>query len=152
MAVPQPTGPELEILTVIWGQPEENLPLKLGQIYDLVKERRERFGEPAPAITTVSSTLRSAVARGLLTELRLTGGEAVPVSPVRVRGTLHPTRSPQTAYKHAADPAVALRPMLKILADAFPEKDRAQGLIEFARALQLPEKTVKELRKVLGVS
>ncbi len=150
MPIPQPNGQELEILTLLWTQPEEKLPLKLGQIYDLVKERRQAYGEAAPAITTISSTLRSALARGILKAIRLTGGQKVELEPTATRSTLHASRSPQTGYKPAASPSETLTPMLEILAEAYGENGKAQALLDFAKALQFSDKTLlKKLKKLL---
>ena len=73
LTLPTTTGPELEMLGALWApetggeaspEPELNQkPLKLSQVCDRIEKRRERFGEPLPAVTTVSSTLRKTGAR-----------------------------------------------------------------------------------------
>src|SRR5438445_5155188 len=100
-SLPQPTGPELEVLSVLWTSAK---PLRLSEVHAEIEKRRTDFGDSVPAITTVSSTLRSAVSRGLLGERRIRGGEFEEVPAIAERSTLHTTRSPQTAYLAACEP------------------------------------------------
>ncbi len=135
------------MLSVLWDV-KEGEALKLSEVHRRLSERRAHYGEPAPALTSVSSTLRAAVARGLLTEMRLIGGTPVEVSRGG-RAMLHATRSPHTAYVAAHAPGAVLLPVFRTLTEAYPPALRSQALLDMARALDLPEDVRHKIEKLI---
>jgi hypothetical protein len=145
---------------VFWASAEPAL--KLAEIHRLVGERRQRYGEAPPALTTVSSQLRGLVEKGHLIEVTLReDGEVVAASSdlpvVRVRGAVRTRgsylapakRSPLTGYRVACEPGQAMEQIFRDLAEAYPAGQRQQALLDFARSLDFPEKMLKKLEKLL---
>src|SRR5436190_24072535 len=109
-----PSAGEMDCLAVLWAaHAHGEEALKLSEIHDRVGQRRLEFGEAPPAPTTVSTYLRSLLAKRLVQDvLKPEPGEAVaeadaPATPVRTRsgrGILPPTRSPRTAYQAVESP------------------------------------------------
>src|SRR5438132_10434915 len=116
---PQDPSPgEMDVLAVLWEAREKDLKennpragtLKLSDIHEQIKLRRQTFGEPPPALTTVSTYLRSATAKRLLRELRTDeAGRPSPMTAIRTRGALSATRSPRTAYQRAHEPGMVFQ-------------------------------------------
>lgn len=155
-----PSPGELDCLAVLWASPEPAL--KLSEIHRLVGERRQRYGEAPPALTTVSSQLRGLVEKGHLIEVMVReDGELVAASSdlpvVRVRGAVRTRgsylapakRSPLTGYRVACEPGQAMEQIFRDLAEAYPPGRREQALLDFARNLEFPEKTIKKLERLL---
>lgn len=70
---------------------------------------------------------------------------------MRTRGLLKATtRSPLTGYRPVHSPSEVLQGTLEALASAYPESQRPRALIDFAKAIQLPDETLKELEKLLA--
>jgi hypothetical protein len=151
--LPPPTSGEIEVLAVLWATVDSEgryKPLRLSEIHATICERRKEHHEPLPALTTISSILRGALARGLLREMRLTkGGEAEEVEPMTVRSTLHATRSPMTAYAPACEPHQALLPLFRILTEACPTDKRVELLLELVKLLNLESADLKRLHQEL---
>jgi hypothetical protein len=146
-----PTGAELEILAILWALGNEDA-LKLSEIHSRIGKGRRAQGLPEPAITTVSSALRGALAKGLLREVRRTSDSSIVAAPrSAVRTPLLSTRSPQTAYQAAHAPGPVLQPILKALADSYPEPLRRQAIIDLALAMELPDADIDRLKKALGL-
>src|SRR5262245_34263256 len=102
--LPSPNAGELDVLGVLWSErASSKKPLKLSEIHRRVIERRMEHQDPLPALTTVSTHLRSLLAKGLIQEV-LASMPASSRSPVRTRGMLTPpTRSPLTGYQSLYD-------------------------------------------------
>jgi hypothetical protein len=153
--VPLPTGPELEVQGILRAQNESDeqsgkkapTPLKLAQVRDAI-ERRRGPNEPPPPLTTLSSTLRNAVAHGLLKEYRLTGGQPQEVSRSAARA-FGAVRSPQTGYVAAYTPEEVMTPLFRQLAKVYPPGQRYHPVIHMARALDLPDDIIDKLEKLL---
>lgn len=146
-----PTTGELECLAVLWLAEEQGArALRLSQIRKLIEDRRERFGEPSPALTTVSSYLRGAAAKRLLDEVRLMDdGSVKPLSGVRSRGTLSAARSPRTAYRPMFDPGEVFQRTFEAIIQAYPPSRRMEALIDFAKALGLPDEKIEAIRALV---
>src|SRR5438128_10495027 len=102
-----PGAGELDCLAVLWQAQEDGRPaLRLREIRDRVAKRRARLGEADPALTTISTHLRSLVAKGLLTEVVVRDtAQGTHTPKTRGRGMLSPaTRSPYTGYHAAFEP------------------------------------------------
>jgi hypothetical protein len=148
----------MDVLAVLWEAREkdmrENSPragtLKLSDIHKQIELRRQSFGEPPPALTTVSTYLRSATAKRLLREVRTDEeGRPAPVAAIRTRGALSATRSPRTAYQVAHEPGVVFQSTMRAIIQAYPTGLRHQALVDFARAMGLPQKLIKEVEKLV---
>jgi hypothetical protein len=154
-----PSAGEMDVLAVLWEAREndakENNPragtLKLSDIHKQIEVRRRSFGEPASALTTVSTYLRSATAKRLLKEVRTDDlGRPAPMAAIRTRGALSSTRSPRTAYQVAHEPGVVFHSTMQAIIQAYPPGMRHQALVDFARAMGLPQKAVKEVEKLIA--
>lgn len=145
-----PTGAETEVLSVLWEVPKDHA-LKLSEIHQAVVARREKQELGPPALTTVSSTLRGALGKKLLREMRVTS-EGVQPAPRVSAPSLVASRSPQTAYQANVSPSEVMVPLFRLFANAYPEKDRREALVDMARALELPEEVVDKIKKVLPKS
>jgi len=143
----EPTTGEIDCLAVIWRAAEQGKPaLKLSEIHALVGERRRQFGELPPALTTVSTYLRVALAKRLVVEVRLSdSGQVVPMTGVRTRGALPAARSPRTAYQAAYPPGQVFRRTFEGIVHAYPPGQRPQALLDLALALELSPERIKEL-------
>jgi hypothetical protein len=154
-----PSAGEMDVLAVLWEARErdriDNNPrggtLKLSEIHREIDLRRQSFGEPPAALTTVSTYLRSATAKRLLKEVRTDElGIPAQVPAVRTRGALSSTRSPRTAYQIAHEPGVVFRSTMQAIIQAYPPELRHQALVDFARAMNLPSKIIKEVEKLVA--
>jgi hypothetical protein len=143
-----PTPAELEILQVLWRL-REGEAMRLSEIHREIGEYRERHHQQAPAVTTVSSTLRSALGKGLLRDVRLVGGKVQSAPPASGRG-LVASRSPQTAYQAAVTASDVLLPQLRQLIELCPESERKALLLAVLGAFGVPAGTVKEIKASLG--
>jgi hypothetical protein len=152
-----PSPGEMDVLAVLWEAREKDLKAndpragarKLSEIHILVNLRRESFGEPPAALTTVSTYLRSATAKGLLREVRTDDkGKPAPMTAVRTRGALSAARSPRTAYQVAHEPGIVFQSTMEALIQAYPPGQRHQALGDFGRAMGLSQRTIKELEKL----
>jgi hypothetical protein len=152
-------GYVVDICSVLWDAGSRDMPaMKLSEIHELAAARCQRLGKEPPALTTVSGYLRNLVEKGVLRQVEITESMSLEAPQVRVRGVRGespPRRSPNTGYQAVAGPQELLQPLFKDLADAFPSKDRLRALIDFARALELPEdqrgQAVVELARALGL-
>ena len=97
-------------------------------------------------MTTVSSALRSAHAKGLLREVRVVEGK-VHAAPAAGRGGLVATRSPQTAYQAAVSAADVLLPELRQLVELCPEEERKSLLKELLPSFGVAEADVISPRR-----
>jgi predicted transcriptional regulator len=148
----EPNTGEIDCLAVLWEARAQDPArvMKLSEIHEKVAQRRQEFGEPPPALTTVSTYLRSALAKRLLVETRLDDqGKATPLVAVRTRGALSSSRSPKTAYRPAYEPGEVFRSTFQAIASSYPQSKRNQALVDFARAMDLPAETVKKIEKLL---
>jgi hypothetical protein len=154
-----PSAGEMDVLAVLWEAREndekENNPragtLRLSEIHKLVDLRRQSFGEPPSALTTVSTYLRSATAKRLLREVRTDDlGRPAQVPAIRTRGALGSARSPRTAYQVVHEPGVVCRSTMQAIFQAYPPGLRNQALVDFARAMGLPQRTIKEVEKLMA--
>jgi len=148
-----PTPGELDCLAVMWEarEMEHKEAMKLSEIHERVTKRRQEFGETPPALTTVSTYLRSATSKRLLEEVRTDeSGHTSPFSAIRTRGALSSSRSPRTAYRVPHEPGVVLHRTMQAIIQAYPPGKRPQALADFAKAMGLPQKTIKEVEKLVG--
>lgn len=146
-SVPSATPAELEILTVLWPLGEGQA-LRLGEIHERVGTRRKDGGQAVPAVTTVSSTLRGALAKGLLVEVRKVG-DTVSSAPKAGGKSLVTSRSPQTAYRAAYTPGQVLGPLLGLYAGLYPPADPLAPVLDLLRELGYPAKTVGQVEALL---
>jgi predicted transcriptional regulator len=145
----QPSWSELDILAAVWEAASEGgVPVRLSEIHKRVINRRAAKNEPEPAITTVSTQLRSLVAKRLLEEVKIIGPSGEVGAAARSM-TRPPSRSPLTGYRPVHGPGTILEQTFKDLASAYPDQIRYQALLDFARALELPKGTLKKIEKLL---
>jgi hypothetical protein len=105
--------------------------LKLAQVHDRIGKKRAAFDQPPPALTTVSTTLRNAVAKGLLREVRITPQGVQPF----VRGALRtclisPRSAPKVAYQAAYTASEVMAQMFRDLANAYPPEHKYQAFVD----------------------
>jgi len=145
-----PNAGELDVLGVLWREARAgNAPLQLAEIHRRVCRRRQTYAEPEPALTTVSTHLRNLLAKGLIEELAATRAPVAP-APVRTRGGYRPqTRSPLTSYRALYPPGQVLFTTFYGLAEAYPPDQRLDALLDFARALGLPDATLGRLHTLI---
>jgi hypothetical protein len=134
--IPPSTPAEKEILQLLWQTPDGEAK-RLSDVHREVGEFRAKYEQPAPAITTVSSTLRGALQKGLLKEVRLVDGKVHTSPASRTRG-LVATRSPQTAYQAAFSAEEVLLPELTQLIGLCPPAERKALLVALLGAFDLP--------------
>src|SRR6266404_3070976 len=93
--LPAPNAGELDVLAVLWRERAAGgQPLQLSEVHRRVSKRRTAFNETPPATTTVSTQLRSLVAKGLIQETTLGRPVAEPPAqgrPIGTRGGMKPT-------------------------------------------------------------
>jgi len=147
-AILQPTGAELEVMAVLW-EISAHEALKLSQIHQRIQQRRKEYKEPLPALTTISSTLRRMVTKGLLTEVRLQNGQVTKVLQSESRSTLFPIKSPQTAYQAACKPGEAMSHLFRILVNSYPTNQRYTALLDVAEVLGLDQDAIRKIEKML---
>lgn len=147
--IPSPTGGEIDCLAVLWAAAEEGQPaLKLSEIHERVSRLRVSLGEATPALTTVSTHLRNASAKGLLTEVRLEpGGALMPRS--QSRGGLRSTRSPHNGYQATYPPSEVFAETFRAIAEAYPPEQRLKAVVDFAKSLDVDAKTLQAIDKLL---
>jgi hypothetical protein len=148
-ALEAPSAGELDVLNVLWSeQLGEGQTLQLSEIHRRVCERRRQFGEAEPALTTTSSQLKS------LSEKNLIGAGTPPASPrpaVRTRGGYTPpSRPPASNYRALHGPGDVLLTSFRGLAAAYPEEQRLDALLDFARALGVSEECLRGLQGVVA--
>lgn len=148
MAIPQPTGAELEVMAVLW-EISDHEALKLSQIHQRIQQRRKEHSEPLPALTTISTILRKMVTRGLLIEVRLQNGQVTRVLQSERRSTLFPVKSPQTAYQVACKPKEAVSHLFRILVNSYPTSQRYAALLDVAEVLGLDQDIIRKIEKML---
>jgi hypothetical protein len=148
-ALEAPNAGELDVYSVLWAERlGANRSLQLSEVYRRVCERRRQFGEPEPALTTVSTHLRALVRKALAEEVLGSSGSA-PRSGVRTRGGLTPpTRSPLTSYRALHTPGEVLLTTYRGLAATYPNK--ADALIDFARAVGLSPEGMRHLQELVA--
>jgi hypothetical protein len=149
-----PNAGELDVLAVLWEEGQgAGAPLQLHDIWARVCERRRQFGEPLPAMTTVSTHLRNLVGKKLIEDFTATRPPAAagqPVQPPRFRGGYTPrTKSPHTSYRALYEPGEVLSTTFRGLAQAYPPAARPAALVDFARAMGLPESTLRALKQLV---
>lgn len=148
-----PTTGELEVLAVLWSEQEskgdQDCAMRLSEIHRSVRQRREAYGETPPALTTVSTYLRSALAKQFLVEVRRTvDGKVMPLRGMRARGALSTSRSPLTAYQTRIKPKDVFTHTFEAIIESYPPGERIQALTDFAEAMGLPQQTIKEIEKL----
>jgi predicted transcriptional regulator len=148
--LPSPSAGELDVLGVLWEeQLLENRPLKLSEIHKRVCLRRLEQSDPEPALTTVSTHLRSLLAKGLIQEV-LAPSRSSPRPNVRTRGMLTPsTRSPLTGYLALYPPGDVLLRTMHGLIVSYPVPQRVESLLDFGRALGLSKKNTEKLKQLV---
>ncbi len=134
---------EIDCLAALWeAKAEGRSALQLKEIHRRIADRRRRSREAELAPTTVSTHLRTLVAKKLITPVVLQG----PAS--SAQSMLPPTRSPRTAYRANQEAGQVLKRHFKRLADAYPAPQRLDALADIARAFGLPEEMVSEIEKL----
>jgi hypothetical protein len=171
-----PQAGEIECLAVLWqAHADGETALRLSEIHRRIGKRRADSQEsPPPALTTVSTQLRSLASKGLIQEVVVDSTGKTPGTPrVRTGGLLTPpTRSPLTGYRASYEPGEVLLQTYRGLARVYPKdgvlraladfaraidvpgqpfanNEKQQSLLEVARALHLPDETVRKLEKIL---
>lgn len=139
-------------MAVLWKErAAEGQPLQLSEVHRRVSERRRAFHEAEPATTTISTQLRSLVAKGLIEETTMgqqSVGALAQGRPNPTRGGMRPTtRSPLTSYQAIHEPGEVLRGMFTGLAEAYPPeaRHRLTALLDFAGVLGLPDEVLQRV-------
>jgi hypothetical protein len=148
-ALEAPNAGELDVLNVLWReQLGDNQALQLSEIHRRVCERRRQFGEPEPALTTTSSQLKSLSEKTLIG----TGASSAPPRPaVRTRGGYTPSsRASASSYRALHGPGAVLLTTFRGLAAAYPEEQRLDALLDFARALGVSDECLRGLHEVVA--
>lgn len=142
---------ETDCLAVLWeAHAGGEAALKLSEVHRRVCGRREQNREAPPALTTVSTYLRTLVTKKLLQEIVVGDANRAVTYPPPTRGVLPTTRSPRTGYRAAHPPGEVLEETFKALVRMYPEAERWKAVVDFARAtLKLPEKKIRELEVLL---
>ncbi len=132
-----PTFAEVEVLQGLWSLTAEGREAAyLSEVRDKVAARRRELGLPEPALTTVATTLRNGVAKGVFREMQFDGGKPTPLVRAGVRSSLGSSRAAQkVAYKATLSPDKVLPQMLRELASLFPADARERAVVEFVKAL-----------------
>jgi predicted transcriptional regulator len=147
---PTPTGAELEVLSILWALRPGEMALKLARVHERIGKKRAAFDQPPPALTTVSTTLRNAVAKGLLREVRITPEGVQPFVRTAARSSLiSPRAAPKVAYQAAYTASEVMAQMYRDLANAYPPEQRYQAIVDMAEALALPADTIAKIKKLL---
>ena len=97
----------------------------LVEVYDLVVERREEDGRPAPEHTEVSASLRALKAKGYVREVSLQS----PSGGIQTRGSK--MRRPPKGYRAACDAEETLMAQVKILFSIHSPLEIRQALKDF---------------------
>ena len=143
---------ELDCLAVLWWAYDEGqVALKLSDIHERVARRREELGEAPPQRSTISTYLRTLLNKQMLNEVMVgdTPGSQSPQIRTRgARGILPPTRSPYTGYQVAREPGEVLEQTYRTLANVYPPRSRGCALVDFARALGLPDKIISQIEEL----
>jgi predicted transcriptional regulator len=148
--VPTPTGAELEALSILWALQPGEMALKLAQVHDRIGKKRAAFDQPPPALTTVSTTLRNAVSKGLLQEVKITPEGVQPFVRSASRTSLiSPRSAPKVAYQAAYTASAVMAQMFRDLANAYPLAQKYQAIVDMAEALGLPAETIAKIKKLL---
>jgi hypothetical protein len=112
-----------------------------------VCDRRAAFGDPEPAVTTVSTHLRALLAKKLICAV---DARAVGARRERMRGMLTPAqRSPHTAYVAARTPEEVLKGTLRGIVSAVPCEDRFRVILLIAEVTGAPRSVIAEIRATL---
>jgi hypothetical protein len=149
-SIPTPSLTEIEYLAALWGAQEEGIPaLKSSDIQQRVSRRREQRSEAAHAGSTASTILRNATRKGLLEEVSLQPLGVAGKSLKRATSGKPRTRSPLTAYRPSYTPTQVFEQLFRTISFAYPPKKRVLLLLDVARALDLPRKTVMQIEKLL---
>ena len=122
--------------------------MRLSELHRAIIRRRRSNSEPEPALTTVSTYLRSAVAKGLLQEVRISkDGKTVSKASKSDRGALAlaRARSPNTAYRAAMTPREVFHSTIKAIAAAYPSDERLALLADVASALEVPKQVQRQI-------
>ncbi len=120
--------------------------MRLSELHRAIIHRRRGNSEPEPALTTVSTYLRNAVAKGLLQEVRISkDGKTVSKANKSDRGALAPTRSPNTAYRAAMTPREVFHSTITAIAAAYPSDKRLGLLADVASALEVPKQVQRQI-------
>jgi hypothetical protein len=149
-----PTPGALDVLAVLWQQNRnQDRPLPLSEVHHLVCERRKHYGEPPAPLSTVSSTLQKLVSQGLVEGVGHSGAAASSQSmarPIRTRGAYQaPRRSSVKGYRPVYQPGEVLHSTFYGLAAAYPTEDRLSALLDFAKALGLPETILSKVVRLV---
>jgi len=147
--MPTVTPSELDLLAAFWNKDTgtQDRPLKLADLHKAVAARRANHGEAEPAITTISTQLRSLILKGLVRDA------AQPESHEGgTRGILTPaTRSSGTGgYVHTQSQAQVLADTFKGLASLYPNDQRHEAVLDFIRALELSPEQLRVITKELA--
>lgn len=148
--LPSPNAGELDVLGVLWEERMQGgKALKLSEIHRRVGERRLIHQDPLPALTTVSTHLRSLLAKGLIQEVHASLPTS-PRSPVRTRGMLTPpTRSPLTGYQALHAPGEVLFRTMRGLTVSYPAEQRVDALLDFASVIGLSAENTAKLEQIV---
>jgi hypothetical protein len=135
--VPTTNSSEIECLGALWQAEAQGLAgLKPSQIRQIVNKRRLREKRKPVAVSTISTVMRTAAAKGLVIELRVDAEGR----PLRGRKRGHAAklkvRSPNTAYRAGYDPKQILRQFMKPIIKACPDVSRAALLSDLTKALK----------------
>lgn len=144
-----PSTSELEALGVLWQeQLGTNHPLPLSEVHHRICEKRGK-GD-FPALSTVSSQLRSLLVKKWIEETTLAGSSPIATrGPIRTRGASSvPQRSPFTSYRVRHSPKTAMSSIFAELISVYP--DGFDILVDVASALEgFSAKGLEELQKLV---
>ena len=146
MAIPTPNSSEIECLGVLWKAEEVGAAaLKPSQIRELMNRQRSRQKRRPLAVSTVSTVVRLAEAKGLLREVRV-DQEGRPVrTKKRGRASKLKRRSPNTAYKALCTPSQIFQQTVRSIVNACPSSSQHALIADLARVLKLPATSYRKL-------
>ena len=121
--------------------------MRLSDVRKRICVARAAAGESEPAVTTVSTYLRSAFHKGLVEEVRVNEAGEVEANGQRGRGALRTVRSPKTAYRAAVQPRDVFADTLHAIAQCYPKNQKLDLLVDVAITLEVPKSVVSQIQK-----
>jgi hypothetical protein len=142
MDIPTPNASEIDCLGALWrAQMQGVTVLRPCQIREAVNRRRSRAGQRPLAVSTISTVVRLAAAKGLLVEVRVNESPRGKELKRTGRSGRMRSRSPNTAYKARYTPSQVFRQTIKQIVRACPISSRALLVDELRRTLKASTKS-----------
>lgn len=149
--VEAPNAGEADALAVLWEEQDTDAPrpLQLNEIYRRICDRRRAHGESEPALTTVSTHLRSLVRKKLAQEVQITS-KAVLLKKAPPRGNMTPpTRSPLTAYVAAVKEEDAFKSTMHGIVSMHRPSKQLESILTYARVAGASQEVMDGIRMLI---